>query len=233
MHIGPILAGWYLPPDTGNGNSLVGCVWRGLARPLAYLPAGVGYDDAMPGRTGTPWARGGSGGSSAVEEVILVDENDTPIGTLEKLRAHQDGGRLHRALSVFIFDRQDRVLLQRRAAGKYHFAGLWSNACCSHPRPGESNQNAALRRLREELGVVADLHRACRFAYAAYDPQSGLHEREFLHVWVGTSEGPCAPDPEEVAETRWTHRDAIRMELENDPSRFTPWFAMAWERLNA
>ena len=76
------------------------------------------------------------------------------------------------------------------------------------------------------VGIVTDLRRACCFAYAAFDPQSGLHEREFLHVWVGTFEGKCAPNPDEVAEIHWSHRDEVRMELEDDPSRFTPWFAM-------
>lgn len=230
MHIGPCPAD-RCRPRPAEWDSSAGRHWPCWARQLGY-PRAATCTSVMPGRAGKSCVRDGRVGSGAVEKVILVDENDTPVGTLEKLRAHQDGGKLHRAFSVFIFDHQDRVLLQRRAAQKYHFAGLWSNACCSHPRPGESDLSAAQRRLREELGVATDLRRACCFVYAAYDPQSGLHEREFLHVWVGTFEGACAPNPDEVAEIHWSSRDAIRTELEDDPSRFTPWFAMAWKHLD-
>lgn len=162
-----------------------------------------------------------------MEKVILVDENDRPIGTENKLRVHQNGGRLHRAFSVFIYDRDGRMLLQRRAAGKYHFAGLWTNACCSHPRPEETTIDAARRRLREELGIEIELREALSFTYHAFDPESGLDEREFLHVLTGTYEGECRPDPDEIAEIRWVKDQLIQRETSATPERFTPWFLEA------
>ena len=166
-----------------------------------------------------------------VEEVILVDETDRQIGTEEKIRAHRDGGRLHRAFSVFIYDADRRMLLQRRASGKYHFAGLWSNACCSHPRPGESTLIAAQRRVREELGISVGLREVLPFAYSAADKCSGLFEREFVHVFEGSFVGDCHPDPREVDETRWVGVDVIRSELGRDAAQFTPWFIIAFDRL--
>ena len=111
------------------------------------------------------------------EQVILVDEHDQELGTAAKLAAHQSG-RLHRAFSIFVFDRHGRTLLQRRAATKYHSAGLWSNTCCSHPRPGEAVEQAAHRRLGEEMGFECVLHRACDFVYRS-DLADGLVEHEF------------------------------------------------------
>src|ERR1700761_7198620 len=99
-----------------------------------------------------------------IEEVILVDESDTPIGTMEKMAAHRQA-ILHRAFSVFIFNSKGEMLLQRRASGKYHSAGLWTNACCSHPRPGEETGQAASRRLREELGFTTKLEKLFEFTY--------------------------------------------------------------------
>ncbi len=162
-----------------------------------------------------------------MEKVILVDENDRPIGTENKLRAHQNGGRLHRAFSVFIYDRDGRMLLQRRAAGKYHFAGLWTNACCSHPHPEEPTEQAAHRRLHHELGIDTDLLEILSFMYHALDDVSALHEREFLHVLTGTYEGECRPDPDEIAEIRWVEDQVIQRETSATPERFTPWFLEA------
>lgn len=162
-----------------------------------------------------------------MERVILVDENDRPIGTEEKLRAHQNGGRLHRAFSVFIYNRDGRMLLQRRASGKYHFAGLWSNACCSHPRPEETTIDAARRRVREELGIDTELRDVRSFTYHAFDHASGLHEREIVHVLTGTYEGEIRPDLEEVAESRWLNVLDLRRETSSSPELFTPWFLKA------
>ncbi len=166
-----------------------------------------------------------------MERVILVDENDCPIGTEEKLRAHQDGGRLHRAFSVFIYDPDGRMLLQRRAPGKYHFAGLWSNACCSHPRPEEATLDAARRRVREELGVETELREALSFTYHAFDHASGLHEREFVHVLTGKYDGEIRPDLDEVSEIRWVEDRELKPETSNTPERFTPWFLAAFHLL--
>src|SRR5688572_17566304 len=127
-------------------------------------------------------------------DIILVDEQDNPLGTSDKLSAHQHGGALHRAFSVFLFDASGRMLLQQRGAGKYHFANLWTNACCSHPRPGEETIDAARRRVREELGIDVALTHAFGFVYRAEDPTSGLTEHEYDHVFVGRFEGQLAPN---------------------------------------
>ena len=162
-----------------------------------------------------------------MDRVILVDQNDCPIGTEEKLRAHQDGGRLHRAFSVFIYDRDGRMLLQKRAAGKYHFAGLWSNACCSHPRPEETTIDAARRRVREELGIDTDLRDTQSFTYYAFDPASGLHEHELVHLLAGKYDGEVRPDLDEVSEFRWVDDRQLKRETSINPDRFTPWFLAA------
>jgi len=165
------------------------------------------------------------------EQIILVDEADREIGTAEKLAAHRDGGRLHRAFSVFLFDDAGRMLLQRRAAAKYHFGGLWTNACCGHPRPGEEVGAAARRRLREELGVEPELREVFSFVYSAEDPGSGLTEREVDHVFVGRFSGEARPDPSEVDALRWADCDELEHDLGERPEHYTPWFAHALERL--
>jgi len=160
------------------------------------------------------------------EEVILVDEVDTPLGAMEKIEAHRKA-LLHRAFSVFIFDREGRMLLQRRADGKYHSPGLWTNACCSHPRPGEDTEAAAIRRLGEELGFTTPLARLFSFTYRSeYD--NGLTEFEFDHVFVGHYDGVIRPDPAEVGEHCYRSMDEIRAELQRDPGRFTTWFHLAF-----
>ncbi|MGV9315914.1 isopentenyl-diphosphate Delta-isomerase [Streptomyces sp. NPDC003691] len=132
----------------------------------------------------------------------LVDEHGTTIGTAEKLSAHQPPGRLHRAFSVFLFDERGRLLIQRRALGKYHSPGVWSNTCCGHPYPGEAPFAAAARRTHEELGVSPSLlAEAGTVRYNHPDPASGLVEQEYNHLFVGMVQGDPAPDPEEVGET--------------------------------
>ncbi|MDJ0787001.1 MAG: isopentenyl-diphosphate Delta-isomerase [Myxococcota bacterium] len=168
-----------------------------------------------------------------MEEVILVDEQDREIGTCEKLRAHQDGGRLHRAFSIFLFDSEGRMWLQQRAAGKYHFPDLWTNACCSHPRPGEPVAAAVKRRLREELGCETALEPAFDFVYRASDPASGLTEHEFDHVWIGTLDAEPDPDPEEVQALERQTREELLADLEARPGRYTPWFRIAVGQLEA
>lgn len=165
------------------------------------------------------------------EQVILVDEQDRAVGTCEKLAAHRDGGRLHRAFSVFVLNSKGELLLQQRAAGKYHFAGRWSNTCCSHPRPGESVLEAATRRLLEELRLQTPLHSVGTFLYSATDEASGLTEQELDHLLVGSWNGMPQPDPEEVAACRWESVEHIAEALDADPGRFTPWFALAFEEL--
>src|SRR5262245_1821004 len=121
-----------------------------------------------------------------MDQIILVDEQDREIGVEEKLAGHRNGGRLHRAFSVFVFNARGEMLLQQRSDRKYHFRGKWTNACCGHPRPGEELVSAAHRRLSEELGFDTDLREVFSFLYCAEDPDSGLTEREFDHVLIGT-----------------------------------------------
>ncbi len=172
--------------------------------------------------------------SDTPDYVILVDEDDKPIGFEEKLRAHEDGGKLHRAFSVFVFNAAGELLLQQRARGKYHFGGRWSNTCCSHPLRGEDDVVAAARaRLMHEMGLEAELRPVFAFTYRATDPASGLTEHEYDHVLIGRHEGPPRPNDTEVSAWRWLGRDALQCELDAHPGRFTPWLAIALDRLLA
>jgi isopentenyl-diphosphate delta-isomerase len=160
--------------------------------------------------------------STADDDVVLVDRRDTAVGVATKLGVHLEG-RLHRAVSVVLFDDQGRLLLQRRAEAKYHSAGLWSNTCCGHPRPGESVGDAARRRLMDEMGIEGcGLTRVATFFYFA-KLDGGLVEHELDHVLIGRWNGPTNPDPGEVAETRWIDRELLFEELVHDPDRYTAW----------
>lgn len=165
------------------------------------------------------------------EYVVVVDDLDHEVGREEKLTAHRTP-RLHRAVSVFVFDRAGRMLLQRRAGAKYHSGGLWSNTCCGHPRPGEPPVEAARRRLEEEMGFGCALTRACTVRYQL-DVGCGLTEHEYDHVFVGAFDGQPAPDPGEVHDWRWVDRPTLRRLLRNRPSEFTPWFALILAPLEA
>jgi len=167
-----------------------------------------------------------------VEEVVLVDEEGREIGSAGKLEAHRNGGKLHLAFSILLFNGRGETLLQRRAKGKYHFGGLWSNACCSHPRPGEVLAEAARRRLREELGVDAELREVFRFVYRASDSRSGLSEHELDHVFVGRIDAEPRPDPEEIDDLRWVSESELERDVAAHPGRYTPWFAQLVARLS-
>jgi len=167
---------------------------------------------------------------AATDYVILVDENDTPLGTAEKLEAHQKG-LCHRAFSVFIFRKSPVVelLLQQRAKEKYHSPGLWTNTCCSHPRLDEDILEAGKRRLFEELGFHANLTHAGQFHYIAHF-NNGLTENELDHVLVGTFSGePIQPDPLEVGAYRWITPQNLEKELAAHPEHFTPWLKKAFD----
>jgi isopentenyl-diphosphate delta-isomerase len=164
-----------------------------------------------------------------MELVILVDENDNEMGALEKMDAHINGV-LHRAFSVFIFNSKGEMLLQQRSAIKYHSAGLWTNACCSHPRPGEKTSEAAKRRLKEELGFTVSLNHLFAFTYKA-EFDNGLIEHEFDHVYTGIYEGPIEIVPEEVQAYSYRSVFEINRELESRPEKFTAWFQLAFPKL--
>lgn len=164
------------------------------------------------------------------ERVVLVDEQDRPVGVEEKRNAHLMG-RLHRAFSVFVFRPDGAMLLQRRADGKYHSGGLWSNTACGHPRPGEPTAAAARRRLREEMGFDTDVRSVLSFTYRA--DVGDLIEHELDHVLVGVSDAHPAPDPDEVSDWRWVTVDNVVREAWETPDRFTPWFPLALRQLMA
>ncbi len=166
-----------------------------------------------------------------MEEVILVDEDGREIGSAEKLEAHRNGGRLHLAFSIVLFNRDGETLLQRRSKRKYHFGGLWTNACCGHPRPGEVLAEAARRRLREELGVDAELSEVFSFLYRASDPRSGLSEYEVDHVFAGRLDAEPHPDPEEIDDLCWIEHAELERDVAAHPERYTPWFAQLVARL--
>jgi isopentenyl-diphosphate delta-isomerase len=160
------------------------------------------------------------------EEVILVDKDDNPVGAMEKMEAHRKA-LLHRAFSVFIFNEKGEMLLQQRALQKYHSAGLWTNACCSHPRPGEDTQAAALRRLQEEMGFTTILEKLFDFTYRA-EFENGLTEFEFDHVFTGSYNGDIHPNPAEVSDHCFKTLNEIRADLAAHPQRYTPWFHLAF-----
>ncbi|WP_030781231.1 isopentenyl-diphosphate Delta-isomerase [Streptomyces sp. NRRL S-920] len=173
----------------------------------------------------TPATAANSSSNGTGEAILLelVDEDGRTIGTAEKLSAHEAPGQLHRAFSVFLFDEQGRLLLQQRAAGKYHSPGVWSNTCCGHPYPGEAPFAAAARRTYEELGVSPSLlAEAGTVRYNHPDPESGLVEQEFNHLFVGMVQSPLRPDPSEVGETAFVTADELKARHEEGP--FSAWF---------
>ncbi|MGH9350142.1 MAG: isopentenyl-diphosphate Delta-isomerase [Vicinamibacterales bacterium] len=154
-------------------------------------------------------------------KLVLVDERDVAVGIADKLQAHHDG-LLHRACSVFVFDDSHRLLLQRRADGKYHSGGLWSNTCCGHPLPGEAPIQAAHRRLREEMGFDCQLRSRGCFVYRA-DVGNGLIEHEYDHLFVGRFAGVPAPNVDEVSAWRWESVGTVVQELRTRPDDYTKW----------
>jgi isopentenyl-diphosphate Delta-isomerase len=163
------------------------------------------------------------------QEVVLVNENDEAIGVMEKMEAHQKG-LLHRAFSVFVFDSKGRMLLQQRAAEKYHGAHLWTNACCSHPYPGEAVEDAAQRRLKEELGFGTSLYEIFSFTYHA-KVENDLIEHEYDHVFAGEYGGDIHPDVNEVGDYIYKNMHEIEKEIKEEPQKFTSWFKIAFPKI--
>lgn len=161
------------------------------------------------------------------EYVVLVNKKGKILGTEEKMAAHQKG-LLHKAFSVFIFNSKGQMLLQQRAFTKYHFGGLWSNSCCSHPRLDEADDDAAHRRLQEELGFDTPLKEVFRFIYRAQDEATQLIEHELDAVFVGIYDGDTTQfNPDEVNAVRWISIPELFKELNDNPQQFTYWFKTA------
>lgn len=164
----------------------------------------------------------------AVEQVVLVDEYDNETGTMEKQQAHITGS-LHRAVSVFIFNSRNELLLQQRAAGKYHSALQWTNTCCSHPRPDEPATDAAHRRLKEEMGMTSRLQKAFAFVYHA-DLENGLTEHEYDHVFTGKSDAMPVLDEREAASWKYMTMDELKKSIALTPEIYTPWFKLCIDK---
>jgi isopentenyl-diphosphate delta-isomerase len=164
-----------------------------------------------------------------MEEVILVDSEDRQVGTEEKMKAHQDAS-LHRAFSVFIVNSRGEMMIQKRSPGKYHCPGLWTNTCCSHPRPGEETRDGAVRRLKEEMGFECDLKEIFSFTYKA-GFENSLTEHEFDHVFLGECDKEPNPDPEEVEEWKWIEISELQRDMKENPAKYTPWFKESIDRV--
>ncbi|MGC8710423.1 MAG: isopentenyl-diphosphate Delta-isomerase [Candidatus Micrarchaeia archaeon] len=164
------------------------------------------------------------------EKVILVDEKDNEIGTEEKMKAHTNGGKLHRAISIFVFNRNGELMLQQRAFTKYHAKGKWTNTVCTHPRPGESVAAAAHRRLAEEMGFDCDLREVFSFVYTA-DVGSNLTENEYDHVFFGEYDGEPKPNPAEAASWKWIKLEELKEDVAKNPDNYTPWLRIMLDRV--
>ena len=164
-----------------------------------------------------------------MEKVILVDDTDREVGVMEKMEAHEKG-LLHRAFSVFIYNAKGEMLLQQRSAGKYHSPDLWTNACCSHPHPGEETLTAAQRRLYEEMGLRTELQFKTTFIYRS-EFSNGLTEYELDHVFTGISEEQPQVNPEEAQAFKWLKPESIKDLIHNEPDQFTTWFRIAMDKI--
>ena len=168
--------------------------------------------------------------SSESEALILVDRDDNEIGFVSKADAHDGDGVLHRAFSLFLFNRAGELLLQRRAQGKRLWGGYWSNSCCSHPRRGESLEVATSRRLRDELNFETELEHVYWFCYEARFGDAGS-ENELCHVYLGRAEDDVKPNESEISGIRYVSPAALDAEFAEQPERFTPWFKQEWQEL--
>ncbi|NQV78237.1 MAG: isopentenyl-diphosphate Delta-isomerase [Lutibacter sp.] len=162
------------------------------------------------------------------EQVILVNKNDEQIGLMPKMEAHEKAV-LHRAFSVFIFNSKNELLLQQRAAEKYHSPLLWTNSCCSHQRNGESNIEAGKRRLQEEMGFVCELEEVTSFIYKAlFD--NGLTEHELDHIMIGNYDNNPIINREEVESFKWMTLEEVKNEMVKQPEIYTEWFKIIFDK---
>ena len=164
-----------------------------------------------------------------MENVILVDEQDQQIGIMEKMAAHIVP-RLHRAFSIFIFNSKGELLLQQRALSKYHSPGLWTNTCCSHPRQGESLEDATNRRLMEEMGMTCEMHEVFTFIYQA-PVGLGLIEHEFDHVWFGQTDITPVINTDEVESWKYMSLGDIADDMKAHPECYTEWFKISFDEI--
>jgi len=154
-------------------------------------------------------------------KIILVNKKDNEIGIEEKIKAHKEG-KLHRSFSIFIFNREGELLIQKRAKSKYHSPGLWSNTCCSHPRPGKNLEDETKRRLKEEMGFECNLREIFSLIYKA--KVGNLIEHEFDHVFLGKFNGEPRPNPEEVEDWKWVNLTELKKDIKENPQKYTFWF---------
>ncbi len=164
-----------------------------------------------------------------IKNVILVNEKDGVIGSMEKLEAHKKG-LLHRAFSIFVFNCRGEMLMQQRAIDKYHSGGLWTNACCSHPQPGEETAEAAKKRLKEEMGFEIPVTKIFDFVYKT-EFDNGLTEYEFDHVFVGEYDGTVDYDKEEVMDSCYKSMQEVSDSLKSHPEQYTAWFHLAYPKI--
>lgn len=163
-------------------------------------------------------------------EVILVNEKDEILGSMEKMEAHRKG-LLHRAFSVFIFNDNKELLLQKRAIEKYHSGGLWTNTCCSHPIIGDTIENSAIKRLEEEMGFKTELSYLTHFIYKA-SLDNEMIEHELDHIYTGFYNGFVSPNPDEVCEWKYVSMNEIEIDIETNPNHYTEWFKLIFEKVN-
>lgn len=162
------------------------------------------------------------------ENIIMVDELDNELGSIEKLEAHKKG-ILHRAFSILVFNSKNQLLLQQRNKNKYHSPGLWSNTCCSHQRIGETLQEAVDRRLVEEMGFACELKEIFSFVYKT-EFDNNLMEHEFDHVFVGFYDGEVDINEDEVEDIKWVNLDELKEDMRTNPHLYTVWFKILMDR---
>ncbi len=157
------------------------------------------------------------------EKVVLVNENNEVLGLMPKMEAHEKG-LLHRAISILLYNSKGEMLIQQRAKTKYHWPLIWSNAVCSHPRENEDFQDAAQRRLKEELNITCSLKEVYRFIYKAKDEQTGLIEHEYDVVYEGQFDGEIPFNPNEIESIRWIALDSLSQDIEDQSELYSFWF---------